>query len=1024
MFLSDLSVNRSVMAAMVILAILVFGAIGYTRLGISQYPDVEFPVVSVTTVLEGAAPEVVELDVTDVLEEEINTIEGIRSLRSVSALGFSRIEVEFELERDIDVAVQDVRDKVGMARRELPEDIDPPIVQKENPADQPIMWLAVYGQRPIQEVTSFADDYLRPRLETIKGVGSVLVGGKRERMIRVWIQREWLEAHRLAADDVMAALARENIEVPGGNLESEAIEFQIKTEGEVPEPAAFGDVIVAYRDGAPIRIRDVALVEDGLEDERGVARYNQIPAVGLGVRKQRGANTVAIAREVRRRLEELRPTFPADFRVTVAYDGSRFIEDAIREIEFALIVAVALTAVVTFVFLISFGSTLIIFLAIPTSLVGTFAVMYFMDFTLNTFTLLGLNLSVGLVVDDAIIVLENIYRHREMGQGPAEGAKRGAGEIAFAALAATLSIAAVFVPVAFLYGVVGQFFYEFGITIAAAILISLFVALTLTPMLCSKILRVGKAAGPLARGLRATMDLLSKAYETILRGALRIRFVVIAVSIALLIGSFGLLGRLGKEFVPPQDVETVLLLLDTPVGSSIEYTNDKLRLCETWFSKRTEVRGFFAAIGIGFEQGVNHAVMFVSLTPVGTRKVSQQELTRLAREELGKIPGMQVLFLDLSQAAFSARAGFPIEFNVQGPDLAELERLSGSIMDGMRGIPGVVDIDSDFDRGQPEVRVVPDRDRAADAGVTVAQIGRAVGVLAGGVEATKYKEGGKRYEVRVRMLRAERETPASLREIALRGRDGRLIRLGEVAAVREVGGLPVIRRLNRERTIGIQAGLAEGTPQAAAIDGVRALLRDALKDPYRASFTGTAEEFQRTFVSLIFALGLAILFTYMVLASQFNSLIDPFVVMMAVPFSLIGAAGSLYAAGQTLNLYSFIGLILLQGLVVKNSILLVEFANHERERGAGAVDAMLRAGRTRLRPILMTAISTIFGAVPVVVLSGAGAETRRPMGVAVLGGMTVSTLLSLLVVPAVYVVIEGIRDRFRGSGRPGSSSPS
>jgi len=1013
MFLSDLSVNRSVMAAMAVLALIVFGAIGYTRLGVSQYPDVEFPVVSVTTVLEGAAPEVVEIDVTDVLEEEINTIQGIRSLRSVSALGFSRIEVEFELERDIDVAVQETRDKVGMAGRELPEEIDPPIVQKENPADQPILWLAVFAQRPIQEVTSFADDYLRPRLETIKGVGSVLLGGKRERMIRVWIDRERLEAHKLAADDVMAALSRENIEVPGGSLESRDIEFQIKTEGEVPAPEAFEDLIVSYSNGAPIRIRDVALVEDGLEDERTIARYDQIPSVGLGVRKQRGANTVAIAREVRRRVEELKPEFPPGFRVEIAYDSSTFIQDSIDEIEFSLLVAVALTAIVTFVFLISLRSTFIIFLAIPTSLIGTFALMYFLDFTLNTFTLLGLSLSVGLVVDDAIIVLENIYRHREMGEDAREGAKRGAGEIAFAALAATLSIAAVFVPVAFLRGVVGQFFFEFGITITVAILISLFVALTLTPMLCSKILRVGQAAGPLSRALRGTIALLSDAYGGILRVALRVRWLVIATSIALLAASVGLVAKLGKEFVPPQDIETILLFMDTPVGSSVRYTDEKLRLCEEWFAERPEVRGFFAAIGIGFEQGVNHGVMFVSLSPVESRAISQQELTQIAREDLGKIPGMKVYFLDLSQAAFSAGLGFPIEFNVQGPDLAELERLSVKIMGGMARIPGVVDVDSDFDRGQPEIRIVPDRERAGDAGVTVAQIGQAVGILAGGVEATKYKEGGKRYEVRVRLLQSQRETPEALRGIALRGNGGRLVKLSDVSQLREVGGLPTIRRLNRERAIGIQAGLLSGVPQGAAMEAVRSVLGETLRSPYRATFSGTAEEFQRTFESLVFALGLAILFTYMILASQFNSLIDPLVVMVAAPFSLIGAIGSLYAAGLTLNLYSFIGLILLQGIVVKNSILLVEFANHERERGASASDAMIAAGRVRLRPILMTAISTIFGALPVALVVGPGAETRRPMGITVLGGMLVSTVLSLFVVPSVYVVVEHIRDRLR-----------
>jgi hydrophobe/amphiphile efflux-1 (HAE1) family protein len=1016
MFLSDLSVNRAVMAAMAVLALVVFGLIGYSRLGVSQYPDVEFPIVSVTSVLEGAAPEVVELDVTDVLEEEINTIEGIRNLRSVSALGFSRIEIEFQLERDIDLAVQDVRDRVGTARLLLPEELEPPVVRKENPADQPIMWIAVYGQRPIQEVTAYADDVLRPKLETISGVGSVELGGKRERMIRVWVDRQRLEAHGLVADDVIAALGAGNVEVPGGIVESERIEFQVKTEGEVRSPKALGDIVVGYRALSPIRIRDVAEVEDGLEDARGLGRYNRIPAVGMGIRKQRGANTVAIAREVRARLEQMASQIPPAFRVEIAYDSSRFIEDSIREIQFALIVAVALTALVTFVFLISLRSTFIIFLAIPTSLIGTFAVMYFLGFTLNTLTLLGLSLSVGLVVDDAIIVLENIYRHREMGDSPLEGAKRGASQIAFAALAATLSIAAVFVPVAFLRGVVGRFFFEFGITITVAILLSLFVALTLTPMLCSRILRVRKdMAGPSER-IRRAIARLSEAYAQTLRLALRFRWLVVAASVLFLGASALLLGVLGKEFVPPQDMNTILLMLRTPVGSSLAYTNEKIALCEDWFARRPEVTGFFAVVSMAeLEQGVNRGVMFVMLSPLETRELSQQELTRRAREDLEKVPGMEVSFLDLSQIAFSARAGFPIEFNIQGPEFDELERLSSSIEAALRAIPGVVDVDSDFDRDQPEVRVVPDRDRAADAGVSVAAIGRAVGMLAGGVEAAKYKEGGKRYEIRVRLLRTQRQQPGDLAAITLRGAGGALVRLGDVAAIKETAGIPVVRRLNRERSIGIQAGLAPNVPQAAALGEVRAALENILRDPYRAVFTGTAETFQETFVSLIFALVLAVLFTYMVLASQFNSLIDPLIVMVAIPFSLTGAIASLAATGRTLNLYSFIGLILLQGIVVKNSILLVEFANKEAERGADPREAMVRAGAVRLRPILMTALSTIFGAVPVAFVVGPGAESRQPMGIAVLGGMVVSTALSLFVVPAVYSIVEDVRLRFVGA---------
>jgi hydrophobe/amphiphile efflux-1 (HAE1) family protein len=1010
--LSDLSIKKPVFAWMLMGALIVFGTIGASRLGVSKMPDVDFPQVSVDLTLEGAAPEVMETDVVDVVEDACMTVEGILDVRSSARQGSATVTIEFELGRDIDAALQDVQTKIAQAQRRLPREMDPPVVTKTNPEDQPILWVALSGPHPPQVLSDLARYVVKERLQTVPGVGEVMMGGYRERNVRVWVDADRLNAVGLTVGDVLAALRREHLELPSGRLESDAREVNVRTLGEAMDLAQFREIVIAERWGKPTRLKDVAVVEDGLEDRRRIARALGLPAQGLGVKKQRGANAVSVADGVRARFEEIRKALPEDVLLGVNFDGTAPVKEAVREIGFTMVLAVLLTALVCWLFLGSLSSTVNVLLAIPTSIVGTFAAMYFLGFTFNTFTLLGLSLAVGIVVDDAIMVLENIFRHAEAGEGRIRAAVAGAREIAFAAMAATAAIVAIFLPVAFMKGIIGAFFFQFGVTLSVCVLLSLLEALTLTPSRCGQFLSVGKRRTRFGRAVDGAFEGLARAYRASLPFVLRRRSPVLAAGAALFFGSLLLLRGMKREMTPSQDIGILLARIQTPVGSSVDATDRVLRECERILSQRPEVQRYFGAVG-GFGGGeVTTGVLFVTLVPREKRRITLEQFRGEIRVAFNAIPGMlRANIQDLSIQDFSASRGYPVEFTVQGPDWEKLASYSEAILGRMRESGLYVDLDTDYLVGMPEVQVIPDRARAASMGVSMEEVAETVNGLIGGVRVGKFKDRGRRYDVRVRLLSGQRTRPEDIGRLQVRAGNGALVPLSSLVRLEERPSLLKITRRGRGRAIGIFANVAPERSQADAIAEVRRIASSLLPPPYRVALGGSAQTMEESFRQLLFALGLGVVVAYMILASQFNSFAHPVTVLVALPFSLTGALLALRVTGLSLNLYSFIGIILLMGIVKKNSILLVDFVNQRRLLGESRDEALLHACPVRLRPILMTSVSTIAGALPAALAAGPGGELRQPMAVAVVGGLAVSTFLTLFVVPALYSLLDSVTSR-------------
>ena len=985
MKISDYSIRKPVFAWMLMAALLVFGGIGATRLGVSKMPDVDFPQVTVNLTYEGAAPEVMETDVVEVVEDACTTVEGIRQISSSSRQGRATVTVEFDLGRDIDAALQDVQTKIAQAQRRLPAEMNPPVVTKNNPEDQPIIWMGLAGPRPPQVIADIARYQVKESLQTVEGVGEVMMGGYRERALRVWVDSTRLDAYDLTVSDVLDAVGREHLELPAGRLEGALREVNVRAEGEAIDTEQFRDLVVSERNGARIRLRDVAVVEDGLEDKRMLARFNGMPSQGLGVKKQRGSNAVAVAKAVKARMEEIRARLPSDLSLAISFDGTKDVEEAVNEILFTMALAVLLTGVVCWVFLGSFTSTINVLLAIPTSIVGTFAVMYFMGFTLNTFTLLGLSLAVGIVVDDAIMVLENIFRHVEEGQERIRSAVEGTREVAFAALAATAAIIAIFLPVAFMKGIIGAFFFQFGVTISVAVALSLLEALTLTPSRCAQFIDAGGSRTRIGRAADAAFAALARGYRASLAPALRWRWGVLLLGAGLFAASLQLVPGMRKEMTPPQDIDIFLVRLQMPVGSSVDATDAALRKCEEELRKRPEVLRYFAAVG-GFGGGdVSSGIMFVTLVPGAGREITVQQFMGEMRARFSAVPGLRAAMQDLSLQGFTASRGYPVEFSVQGPNWERLAAYSHQIMDRMRAAGLYQDVDTDYLVGMPEVKVRPDRERAAAAGVSARSVAVTVNALVGGVRAGKYKQGGRRYDIRVRMLADQRLTPEDIGRLRVRSSSGDLVPLSTLVTMEVRPSLNAVTRRNRERAISVFANVAPGKSQADAVEEVQRISASVLPEGYRVELSGSAEALQETTRELIFALVLGLAVAYMILASQFNSFAHPVTVLVAMPFSLTGALVALRWADLSLNIYSFIGIILLMGIVKKNSILLVDFTNQRRLLGDDRDRALLHACPQRLRPILMTSVSTIAGALPAALAAGPGGELRRPMALAVVG---------------------------------------
>jgi len=1015
MFLSDTSVKRPVVATIITIALVFFGILGYQRVGIDLYPQVDFPMVTITTTLFGAAPEVMDTDVTDPIEEQVNTIEGVKHISSTSGYGFSQIVVEFELYRDVDSAVQDVRAKVDVAKRKLPTDIDPPIIDKLDINARPILWLSLVGNQPSQKLGMLADEVLRPQLESIKGVGSIMLGGFAKREIRIWLDGKKLEAHRLASNDIARAFLAKNIELPGGIIESVDREFTVRNLGELQNIEEFNSLIISYHNGAPIRLKDVGWAEDGTEPVRAVARFNRIPAVGMGVIPRSGANVVEVARGVKAKLSEIQKTLPQGVTIHISTDVSKFIEEAIVDVQYDVFLGGLLAAGIMFIFLLSIRSTIITAVSIPTSLITSFGVMYFMGFTRNYMTMLALSMMVGVVVDNTIIVLENAYRHIEEGQDPVTAAKQGTSEIAFAAIAATFSIAAVFIPVAFMGGMIGRFFYQFGVTVAASVIVSLIVALILVPMLCSRFLKVESRHGRLYGFFDRSYQRLENRYRHALTFCLKNRWLIVLIATLAFLGSIGIFMNIKREFVPKSDEGRFIIRLETPTGSTVRYTDEKIRRVEGLVLSVPETESVFVALGIGERKEVNKGFVVVTLKDRKERKLSQQEIMGEMRKRLKEFVGFKAYVEDISPMATGGRRGAPLQMDIKGAEMPRLEKVSNQIVEEMMKSPGIVDVSSDLELTKPEVRVLIDRNRAADVGLDIREISSTVQQLIGGQEVSKFKdiERAKRYDVRVRLIKDQRMNPRDISEIAIRTPKGGLIKLAQVAEVEEGIGPNLINRKDRQRSATIYADTTGGKVLGEAIAEVESLAKKYLPSGYSYGFTGQAEAFKESFQYLIMGLIQAIIIIYMVLAMQFNSFLHPFTIMLALPLSTVGAFGTLYLTRDSISIVSMIGMITLTALVVKNSILLVDYTNKLREKGMGRNEAVLRASPVRLRPILMTAVTTMLGVLPVALGYSAGGEVRAGMGRATFGGMFASTLLTLFIVPVAYTLLDDLQNKLR-----------
>jgi hydrophobe/amphiphile efflux-1 (HAE1) family protein len=1002
---------------MLMAGILVFGIISFNRLGISNLPDVDFPVVSISLTLNGAAPEVMESQVIDPIEDAIMQIDGIRSVTSTAQQSSGTIAVEFELSQDIDSAMQDIQNHINQVQNLLPTNLFPASIRKSNPEDSPIMWMALVTDDPktrLIDMMIYSRNFLYDEFGVVPGVGNIALGGFVNPALRVWVDLKKLRALNLTDSDIVTAITNEHVEVPAGRVENGLMEYNVRVLGEATTPEEFGKICINNRgtqgpNYKPTRLNEVATIEEGVADIRKISRSNGKIAIGLGIIKQHGSNAVEVAQAVRAKLAEIQPLLPKQYRIEIRSDNTRFIKQSVDELMFVLLLSALLTSVVCYLFLGSWTATLNVLLAIPTSIVGTFIVFYFFNFTLNTFTLLGLSLAIGIVVDDAIMMLENIVRHRELGEPKREAALKGSKEITFAAMAATIAVVAIFVPVVFMTGVIGRYFYQYGITVTAAVLLSLLEALTLTPMRCSRYLVVHEHPKGLARLVDLLFARLSNSYRSILSVLLRNRILTIIATLVLFFLSLLIAKQLPGELMPTQDQAMMLLRFKLPVGTSIQVTDAKIKQVEDYLLSKSEVDGVFSAVGGFGGDAVNQGMAFVNLVDRDKRKFSQQQLINKYRQELKRmIPGMEIVVQDLSLRGFAATRGFPVEFIIQGPDWDKLTDVTNQIMDKMKTSGYVTDVNTDVQAGMPEVQITPDRLKLADHAVTVNTVTNALNNLVGGLVMdgqTEYGKDGHRYEIELRLIPDQRDKLPDLSQIELRNNRGYTVPLASVVKKEIKPSLMLISRLNRARAITVYANPTGKYSQQEALIAVEKMAKSMLPPGYFIKMIGSSQSFRDSFQSLIAALLLGILVSYMVLASQFDSFLHPVTVLMALPFSFSGAFVGLFLFHQSINMYSLIGFILLMGIVKKNSILLVDFTNQCRFEGLDVGAALLKACPVRLRPIIMTSVATVAGALPEALALGPGAETRIPMAIAIIGGVIASTVLTLFAVPCTYSLL-------------------
>jgi multidrug efflux pump len=1018
MKISDLSIRRPVLASMLSLALVLFGVIGYTQLAVREFPDVDAPIVSVSTVLPGANPQVVESAVTDILEEELSTVEGLRTLTSSSGEGVSNITLEFNLERGVETAAQDTRDKVARIRERLPEDVEEPVVAKQDADAQPFFWLALSGGNyDLLQLSDIGDRLVKSRLQTLPGVGQARIFGERRFSMRVWLSASELSARGLTVQDVQQAIRTRNVEVPAGRIESARREFTVRSLGELKTPEEFGNLVVSNTDGILVKLKDLGRVELGPEDERSALRFKGTPAVAIGVIRQSKSNIISVADAIREELPLIQASLPPGVALNPAFDQSIFVKRSIKEAEETLLIAAALVVIIIFLFLRNLRATIIPGLAIPTSIVAAFAIMYFMGFSINNFTLLALTLAIGIVVDDAIIVLENAYRHQEeLGESPEEAAINGTREIGFAVLSTTIALVAVFTPLAFLKGSTGRLFNEFGVAVAGSVIISGFVALTLTPMLCAKILRVPPRHGTLYRMLENGFNRLASGYARTLALALTHRLIVVSVAAVVMVSAVLVFRTLKREFVPPEDRGWFFSFIIAPEGSSLAYTDEYQRRAEAIQAKTKGINSYFSVVNIG--DGVSRGIIFTNLDDWSDRDRSVQEIVNEVQAQYFGIPG--VFAFANNPPAFGW--GSPVNFVIQHSDFELLAKGNDTLLARARQIPGLVNVDSDLRVNKPQLTVGFDRDRAEDLGVSVADVATTLQVLLGGSQTGTFTRANKQYEVIVQLDPRARATPSDMTGLYVRGRNNELVKLEALATVQEGVGPRELNHFRRVRSATITAGLAPSFTLGEALDSLSSIAKEVLPKGSSTALAGESRELEESGTALYFAFLLALVVVFMVLASQFESLVHPFTVLLAVPLAVTGALLTLKLAGSTLNVYSQIGMILLIGLVTKNSILLVEYINQLKERGLDTMAAAQEAGRIRLRPILMTSVATVAGALPIALGLGAGSLSRRPLGYAIVGGLIFSTLLTLYVVPAVYVIFDGLFQRRRVRAQSASTT--
>jgi multidrug efflux pump len=1012
MKISELSVRRPVFAMVLSMFLVLIGLASAVNLAVREYPDIDPPIVSIEVTYRGASAEVIETRVTQIIEDQVAGLEGITKLTSSSRDERSSVTIEFSLNRDVDEAANDVRDRVGRVLALLPPEADPPRIAKQDSDTQPVMWLTFTSDRhSTLELTDIAERMLIDRLSVVEGVATVQLNGARRFAMRVWLDREAMAARGVTSEDITAALRRENVELPAGRLESAQREFTLRTRTGLVRPDDFAALVIRRgSDGNFIRLGDVADVRIGAEDERSVARANLVPAISLGILQQSKANTVEVSRGIRAAMEEVMPSLPEGVEIGINFDRAAFIEASMVEVVKALLFALTLVLLVIYLFLGNLRATLVPAVTIPICVIATFSVMALFGYSINVLILLGLVLAIGLVVDDAIVVLENIWRRVEEGEPPLLAAVEGSKEIGFAVIATTLVLVAVFLPISFIQGNVGRLFREFGVAVAAAVTISSLIALTLIPMLSSKLFKAGEQRGGLTSLIDRAFKRLGKGYRALLSRIVPSPGPVLAIALLVTVAAAGLFRALPSEYAPREDRGIFFTLITAPQGASLEFTEAYaqrmeeilMRYVESGEARRVLLR---VPGGWGGGGGVDSARAIVLLEDWDKRERSVEEIAADVRRELSALPGVQARVI--TPAGLGVRgADRPVQMVLGGAEYAQLAVWRDELMALADGVGGITGMDSNYEERQPQMRIVIDRNRAAELGVSLENIGRTLETMLGSRSVTTFIDRGREYRVVLQGQPEGRSTPNDLSNIYVRSEtSGQLVPLATLVTLVERAGPAELRRFDRLRSITLSAGLEQGTSLGQALDQLETLARSVLPPDIRISWDGESREFKESGGSLYVTFFMALVFVFLVLAAQFESFRHPLVIMFTVPLAITGALLGLWAYGGSINVYSQIGLIMLVGLAAKNGVLIVEFANQLRDRGMAFEDSIVEAAVIRLRPVLMTSACTAIGALPLLLASGAGSESRQAVGIVVVYGMALTTLLTLFVVPAAYAVI-------------------